>query len=283
MPAIRDRRDRCPGALRPWPAEDGLLVRLRLIGGRLLSEQLNALVEVAETYGDGRIHVTARANLQVRGFPGSDGSLAPKALDALESTGLVPTRTHELVRNVMVSPQSGLAGGRADLRGVAADLDRFLCANDRLSQLPGRFLFVLDDGRGDLREWTCDLGLVVLDEGTAQLRVGTAWGPTVHLADAASRIADLAESFLRVRGEGPSAPWHVVELDRPLIGPSTPDVRLPEPIAALPYGDVPGGHHVEVRDKGLDRAAVAALTRNVPGVIVTPWRGVLVPEEKLRA
>lgn len=284
MPASRDGRDRCPGALRPWPADDGLLVRLRLIGGRVRSAQLKALVGVAEAYGDGRIHVTARANVQVRGFPGSDGSLAPEALDALESTGLVPTRTHELVRNVMVSPQSGLAGGRADLRGVAADLDRLLCANDRLSQLPGRFLLVLDDGRGDLRERTCDLGLVVLDEGTAQLRVGTAWGPTVHLADAASWIADLAESFLRVRGDGPTAPWHVTGLDRPLVEASSPDVRLPEPIAPLPYGDVPGGHHVEVPNTGLDCAGVTALTpQDVPEVIVTPWRGVLVPAEKLRA
>jgi precorrin-3B synthase len=280
VPAIRDRRDRCPGALRPWPAGDGQLVRLRLIGGRVRSEQLDALVEVAETFGDGRIHITSRANLQIRGLPGADGDLDPAALGALVSTGLVPSRTHELVRNVMVSPQSGLAGGRTDLRNVAAELDRLLCANGRLAELPGRFLFVLDDGRGDLRERSCDLGLVALDDHTVQLRVGAGWGPTVTSAGAASRLADLADLFLDARGQGPTAPWHVAELDEPLVEPAERDARLPEPIEPLPFGDVPAGLHLRVPEAGLDRTAVTVLTRNAPEVVVTPWRGVLVPKEK---
>jgi len=247
------------------------------------SSQLRSLVQVAETYGDGHVHVTTRANLQVRGLPGSDATLSPEALAALEATGLIPTRTHDLVRNIMVSPQSGLAGGRANLRGVAAELDRRLCANDRLAQLPGRFLFVLDDGRGDLRKRTCDLGLVALDGDTAQLRVGAGWGPTVDLADAASRITELANRFLQVRGTSVTAPWHVAELDRPLVPPSAPDARVPDPIAPLPYGAVAGGHHVEVPVTGLDRVAVTALTHDVPELVITPWRGVLVPEERTHA
>jgi hypothetical protein len=260
-----------------------MLVRLRLIGGRVPSARLRSLVSVAEAYGDGRVRVTGRANLQLRGLPGSDGSLAPDVLEALEATGLVPTRTHELVRNVMTSPQSGLAGGRADLRGAAADLDRLLRADPGLADLPGRFLFVLDDGRGDLLERTCDLGLVALDARTAQLRVGAGWGDTVALADAAARIAGLAGRFLTVRGEGADAPWHVTELDSPLADPGAPDPRLPRPAAPLAYGDVPGGHHAAVPDAGLDREAVLALTHEVPEVVVTPWRGVLVPKEENRA
>ncbi|MER6941619.1 nitrite reductase, partial [Nocardioides sp. NPDC000441] len=116
----RVRTDRCPGVGRPWAAEDGLLVRLRLIGGSVSSAALLSLISVAETYGDGRIYLTGRANLQVRGLPSVDGGLPGEVLTALKATGLVPAQTHELVRNVMVSPQTGLAGGRADLRGVAA-------------------------------------------------------------------------------------------------------------------------------------------------------------------
>jgi precorrin-3B synthase len=277
---IRDRRDRCPGALRPWPASDGMLVRLRLIGGRLSAAALLALLEVAERFGDRRVHLTSRANLQVRAFPGEDGRLAAEALAALESTGLVPTRTHELVRNVMVSPQSGLAGGRADLRPVAAQLDEQLCGNPRLAELPGRFLFALDDGRGDLLDRSCDLGLVALTEHVAQLRVGERWGEVVPLTTAAACLASLADRFMAVRGVGAKAPWHVAELAAPLTSSAEPDPRLAAPTPPLPFGDVPGGRHLAWPSPGLERSDAAALLGGgVKELIVTPWRGVLIPEE----
>ncbi|WP_243057915.1 nitrite reductase [Nocardioides sp. SR21] len=272
MTVIRDRGDKCPGAMRPWEADDGMLVRLRLIGGRIPSDSLCALVDAAERYGDGRVHLTARANVQVRAFPGADGRLDDDALAALDATGLLPTRTHELVRNVMVSPQSGLAGGRADLRPVAAELDRLVCASPALAGLPGRFLFVLDDGRGDLVDRTCDLGLVVLDEDTAQLRVGGHWGEVVALDAAAAVIVDLAHDFVDRRG----AAWHVAELDRPLAPALRPDARVPSPSERLPHGLVPGGRHV-VMPAGIDRPLLGRL--DAPELVVTPWRGVLVPEE----
>ncbi|MGL5860247.1 MAG: hypothetical protein ACRCY9_03195, partial [Phycicoccus sp.] len=158
---------------RPWPATDGLLVRLRLVGGAVSHRSLRALLGVAERFGDGRLHVTSRANLQLRGLPERPrGALPPEVRAALQETGLLPSPTHELVRNILGSPQTGLAGGRADLRPVAAHLDTLLCANPGLAGLPGRFLFVLDDGRGDLLDREADLGLVALDDVTAQLRVG---------------------------------------------------------------------------------------------------------------
>jgi precorrin-3B synthase len=279
----RTRADRCPGALRPWPADDGLLVRLRLVGGRLAAASLQALLEVAEEYGDGRVRLTGRANLQLRALPGAGGVLgpevlAPEVLDAIARTGLLPTRTHELVRNVMVSPQTGLAGGRADLRPVARELDRLLCADPGLAALPGRFLFVLDDGRGDLLDRSCDLGLVVLDPGTAQLRVGDAWGELVPVDEAADRLAGLAASFVTRRGSGPSAPWHVEELAAAsgrLAQVLAADPRVPDPAPPLPFGDVPGGRHLAVPD-GIDRAFLDGLGDDVPELVVTPWHGVLV-------
>ncbi|GHD23292.1 hypothetical protein [Nocardiopsis kunsanensis] len=279
----RTRRDRCPGALRPWPADDGLLVRLRLIGGRLPTDALSDLCGIAERYGDGRVHVTVRANLQLRALPGQEGGLAPEVADALRSTGLLPSLTHELVRNVMVSPGSGLWGGRADLRPVSAELDRLLCSSPHRAALPGRFLFVLDDGRGDLTERSCDLGLTALDPDRAQLRVGDRWGPVTALDEAPEALASLTDRFLERRGEGPAAAWHVTELPGPLTGLGPPDPRLPPPACPLPYGPVPGGgRHVPVPDSGLDRPAIDALAEEARSaghgtLIVTPWRGVLVP------
>jgi len=253
-------------------------VRLRLPGGRVGSEALDALARFAERYGDGRVHVTSRSNLQVRALPGSE-QLPTGVLAELEATGLLPSRTHDLARNVMASPQTGLAGAPADLRPVITSLDAAICADPVLGELPGRFLFVLDDGTGDLLDSTCDLGLVALDDAHAQLRIGDGWGDVVPLPSAHEELVALARAFLRVRGGGPSAAWHVRELPSPLAPVRSPDPRVPPLAAPLPYGAVPGGRHVPVPSEGLDRSTVERLRAAASELVVTPWRGVLIPEE----
>ncbi|MFC3283067.1 cobalamin biosynthesis protein CobG [Litchfieldella rifensis] len=57
----------CPGAWRPMPTGDGLLVRVRPRLGRLTRGQMLALCDAAETFGSGLIELTSRANLQLRG------------------------------------------------------------------------------------------------------------------------------------------------------------------------------------------------------------------------
>lgn len=265
MSSTRTRADQCPGVFRPWAADDGNLVRLRLAGGRLPAESLRALSEVATSYGDGDVHVTGRANLQLRGL----GEITPEVVAAIEATGLLPSRTHELARNLMTSPQTGLAGGRADLRPVVAELDRLLCAEPALAELPGRFLFVLDDGRGDLLDRSADLGLVALDEESAQLRVGNRWGEILPLDEAPAALVALAGAFLRTR----TSEWHVGELPGLLAPVRPPDRLVPLSTHPLPYGDVPGGEHVPAVDGVVD-PALGGLDGDL---VVTPWRGVLVP------
>ncbi|GAB2686520.1 hypothetical protein GCM10027194_20510 [Thalassiella azotivora] len=280
--APRSGPDRCPGVLRPWPADDGALVRVRLVGGRVDGPALLGLLDVAERFGDGRLHLTSRANVQLRGLPledGADPRLAGDVVAAVEATGLLPSREHDLVRNVMVSPQSGFGGGRADVRPVAATFDERLRGSTALAGLPGKFLVALDDGRGDLADQPCDLGLVALDASRAQLRVGSGWGDVVTLDDAAAVLADLAAAFLRVRGSGPGAAWHVDELDAPLVPRVAPEPAALVTSPPLPPGPVPGGEHVVVPDGVLDGGTVRDLVaRGGAGeLVVTPWRGVLVP------
>lgn len=281
--SVRSRPDLCPGVFRPWSAEDGALVRLRLLGGRLAPRSLAALSEVAGEYGDGNLHLTRRANLQLRGLPMHADGLAPEVVQAIEETGLLPSRTHELVRNIMVSPQTGLSGGRADLRPVATRLDDLLCADPRTAELPGRFLFVLDDGRGDLAGRPTDLGLVALDATTAQLRIGSVgWGPVLELSEAARVLVDLALRFLDARGDGPGAPWHVDELVTPLTAPCPRAGATRVTCPALRFGAVAGGEHVAAPQGVLDRTLAGVLAGHDHELVVTPWRGILVPAGQSR-
>lgn len=275
----RTRPDRCPGVLRPWPADDGALVRIRVPGGRLRAASLMALAAVAEEYGDARVHVTGRANLQLRGLPLSDGVLPERVVTAIEATGLLPSRAHDLARNVLTSPLTGLVGGRADLRPVTAALDALLLSEPALAALPGRFLFTLDDGRGDLADRHRDLGLVALDAETGRLRIGQQWGRVVPLTDAPTALVGYALLFLDRRGAGPAAAWHVDELERPLVHAEPSHAEPVEASAPLPYGpvaDLPSLTHFAVGEDGIDPATAVAWTARTPEVVITPWHGVLV-------
>ncbi|MGF9757625.1 hypothetical protein AAII07_20745 [Microvirga sp. 0TCS3.31] len=265
----RTRGDLCPGVFRPWPADDGALVRLRIPGGHLTRTTLAALLDVAETYGDGEVHLTKRANLQLRALPLADGAVPPEVVEAIRATGLLPHPDHELVRNILVSPLTGLVGGRADLRPVTAELDERMCATPSLAKLPGRFLLVLDDGRGDLIDRSCDLGLVALSAETVQLRIGSNhWGPVVPISEAAARLNGLARAFQQVRGSA----WHVDELPVPPAS-EEPDPRALVSSGPPAFGEVaPGVAHLEIRDGVLDRPRIEHLPEHL---VVTPWKSLI--------
>lgn len=274
----RTYADRCPGVFRPWLADDGAIVRLRIPGGRVRADALRGLVALAEEHGDGSVLLTARANLQVRGLPTTDGGtgggeVPPEFVAGVRALGLLPSASHELARNILVSPLTGVAGGRVDLRPVVAALDAALLADEALGGLGGRFLFVLDDGRGDVAGRELDLGLMAVDGERVQLRAGRAWGPVVAVGGAAEALAGLAREFLAQRGEGPRAWWHVEELPgggERLLGHAEPG--HPATLASTPPpepGRYPSYNVLAVPD-GLLRRPQAELL--APEVVVTPWR-----------
>lgn len=288
MDSPRTYVDRCPGVLRPWIADDGALIRLRLIGGSVSSASLRALAAVAAEWGDGTIHLTSRANLQLRAISHVDGCVPPALVDAITSTGLLPVPSHELVRNINVSPLTGRVGGHADLRPLADAVDAMLCADPLFASLAGRFLFSLDDGRGDVARRTLDLGVMALDADSAQLRIGsTLWGPVVGLHDAASALIGLARAFLVLRGTGETARWHVDELPGQgaelLDRPHERDGRTlmtsgPPPFGKIAQDDGRQALHVEIPDGTLTPQLAERVAGLGPELIVTPWHGVIVPD-----
>ncbi|MGW7689886.1 nitrite reductase [Streptomyces asiaticus] len=229
---VRGRDDACPGALRLHPADDGSLARIRVPGGLLTARQAQALGRVTEELGDERLDITSRGNAQVRGLAAGCGAeLAAR----LRAAGLLPSDRHDRVRNIVASPLSGLDGaGHADVVAWVRELDAVLCDDTlvgctELSGLSGRFLFALDDGRGDVAALGADVTLIAMPGGGAVLRVGgspTGAGVASVAMDGAAAGADLwvrsadvaraaalaAVEFLARARESGTRAWRVREL-----------------------------------------------------------------------
>ncbi|MFC3996564.1 precorrin-3B synthase [Nocardiopsis sediminis] len=232
--AFRDRADACPGALRLHPAHDGGLARVRIPGGLLTVDQARVLAAAAEDLGDGNLDLTSRGNVQLRGL-GEDAGRALAGL--LEGAGLLPSRRHERVRNIVASPLSGLDGrGHADVRGIVGELDALLCASDAAPALSGRFLFAVDDGRGDTAALGADVTITALPGGAVGLRLGerTLSVPRDGAARWAVRAAEVFLDLARERGLGATA-WRLADVD-PDGGAVAARLGLPpaEPEAASP-------------------------------------------------
>lgn len=229
----RDHPDRCPGVLRTHAAADGAVARVRLPGGRIRPDQLEALARAAADHGDGFLELTARGNLQLRGIA-DEAAVA----DAVISAGLAPSATHDTVRNIEVSASTGRIGGVADARPVAEALDTMLRADDTMTALSGRFLFGIDDGHGDVlrrRPDVCAVFRSIGPEGpTADIVVdGSLIGSVCGADSIAAALLDVARVFLEV---APDA-WRIADLaddQRAIL-----DVTVRAGLSAAVGGDVP--------------------------------------------
>lgn len=285
----RARADACPGALTTHDAADGRLARVRVPGGALTADQVRTLADCAERFGDGELHLTSRANVQLRGLGPGD-----ELAGALAAAGLLPSASHERVRNIVASPLSGIAGGVADVRGRAHELDTALCAEPRLVTLPGRFLFGLDDGRGDIVDDRIDACWLALaqDKGALVL-AGVDTGLRISVTDVPAGLVAAAVAFAQVRGDAEHGAWQIRELGArrmaiaeavaAAVGTSDDAPRelrrTPKP-AVGPVARNDGGTAFVV---GLPFGVLSARQARVLGettdtVVLTPWRTVVVPE-----
>jgi precorrin-3B synthase len=266
-------QDSCPGTLQLHQAADGGLARVRIPGGRLDAAQWRAVVAASSDLGDGNLDLTSRGNLQIRGLsPGSEAALS----DCLWRAGLLPSISHERARNIVASPLAGLDGeGVCDVRPLVSDLDQALCATPSLAELSGRFLFALDDGRGDVATLGADICLIGIGPDRLQLLVnGVVSGPELSAGGAARAAITAAEVFLAERAATGSKAWRIAELPRSTSGtlwrPSSHNVPL--------IGWSPRALVVGIRLGRLTTAQAGLIgTLADQGLIVTPWRTLVLP------
>ena len=289
--------DRCPGVLRPHRAADGALLRLRLPGGQLPAQTLDIVNAAAARYADGDVQLTSRANLQLRGVATDErGAVHPGLLAEIVRAGLLPHPSHERVRNIVCSPLTGRRGGAADLRPLLRDLDARLCSTPALAALPGPFLIVLDDGRGDVATLAGDLGVVAVDQRTVTVLLGgLPSGLVLPLAETADELISLALRFLRFTTvSGGQTPWRIREMPgrgKELLADemseSFADVPVPATSAAAGFGEIQQDDGrvlistlvpLGLLNHDQTAALVRAAGRGAGELIVTPWRGVVVPD-----
>lgn len=288
----------CPGALRPMPSGDGLIVRVRPLLGRLGVADLSALGEAASRFGNGQLDLTRRANLQIRGV--SRASLAPLQ-DEIRRIGLLDSDADgESVRNVMINPAAGIDPNEIlDVREIAAALTKTLMARAALWSLPGKFGFIVDGGGTlDLSDERADIRLAAVSMDAVPMlalgldrRDGTLWLGTAAPDSAADACIAIATAYLAVTQ--PMLRRRMRELSdtdiaairsavAARLGPRPDRPPAPAPIAprrvgTFDFGDgrfavgvaMPFGHVEHDRIRTL----VAALTSaGVSEVRLSPWR-----------
>lgn len=269
-------------------AADGGLVRVRVPGGALGAGQLATLAAASNKHSDGSLELTSRGNVQLRRLaPGAEVDLA----GSLHAAGLLPSWSHERVRNLVASTLSGRdTHGHLDVRPLVAALDQGLCADPDLAALPGRFLFGVDDGRGDVTALRPDVGLFALSAGTVALLLAGA-DSGLRFAPGAAPAAGLAaaRAFLAERSAQSSEAWRLAELEGAVDrvaarvgGSRSVPAGLP-PATRGPVGEVPqrDGRVAVAALVPLGRLASAqvnALVEAAGEILLTPWRTVVVPD-----
>jgi precorrin-3B synthase len=231
----------CPDAWRPMAAGDGLLLRVRLLLGRMTQAQMLMLCDVAERFGNGAIDLTARANLQLRGLTEAGWR---DAVDALVAAGLVdadPVR--ERRRAILVAPDWRDGD---DTHRIATELAARL---DELPELPGKSGFVIDAGEAPiLSDDPGDFRIARGEDGRLMLNAA-------GIAPEAGREVDALIAMARRLPEG-------VKKAEPPVASRTPLSPGPHALGralAAPFGRVTAAD--------LRAVAVRAVAMRM-----TPWR-----------
>jgi precorrin-3B synthase len=239
--------------------------------------QLDALAHAATRFGSPAMELTSRGNIQIRGITDTDAMA-----DAVAAAGVLPSPTHERVRNIAASPLSGRVGGHADVRGWVGRLDAAIRAEPALASLPGPFWFGIDDGRGDVSGLGADVGVHAVGDAVAVLLAARDTGVRISPSDVVPTLISIAQRFVDTR----ESAWRVAELaDTSALLDGLPRSAEPgrtwPPVTRPPVGWI---HQDDGRialgaavPLGVLQARVAEYLAAIDApMIITPWRSVLV-------
>ncbi|KAF0132407.1 MAG: NAD(P)H-dependent nitrite reductase catalytic subunit [Methylocystaceae bacterium] len=149
------------------PAQESYMCRLRIPNGALTHWQFAGLADLAENFGGGYLHVTTRANIQIR-------EIAPKnatnMLEAIQDLGLWSKGSGaDNIRNITGTPTAGVDPQELiDTRSYARAMHHHILNDRSLFGLPRKFNIAFDGaGLIGALEDTNDIGfqaVVVNDE-----------------------------------------------------------------------------------------------------------------------
>lgn len=263
----------CPGALRPMPSGDGLVVRVRPQGGRLMAAQATGIAALSRAHGSGVIDLSARANLQLRGVTAASH---PALIAGLGALGLIdPSLEIEARRNIVVTPFWVAGDGTVAL---AQALGAALAAPDAPA-LPGKFGFALDTGaEAVLGDVSADIRLERHPGGGLMVRAdGAATGAVGNWCDGPDAALDLARWFVASGGISEGRGRMAAHLARGAVLPQV--FRATRAAAADPFIPAPGlcpvGALVGIAFGQMQAETLAALAKLGP-LRLTPWRMLLI-------
>ena len=274
------------------PTGDGLLVRLHPPLGRLNAAQLRAIAAAAQRHGNGRLDISGRGNLQIRGV-GQPSH--PALVDELAAAGLVdpagPGRT---------APDDRLAARRArpsrsPRRCGVGPAGR--SGGSTVAGLPPKLATAVDGGGlFPLVELSADIYAVAIDNTAVAIGLGSAAGPrwcgTAAPSELPVALTALLTGFATAAASGQSlTPMRDLPDDlRAMLAaaarlgpPTVPRLRPAAPragilempdggagvVVAPPFGRLEAGQLIEV--------AGWAERFGDDEVRLSPWRGIVFP------
>ncbi len=145
------------------PAQNAYMCRLRIPNGCLTHWQFSGLADLAENYGGGYLHVTTRANIQIREIEPRN---ATNIVEAIQDLGLWSKGSGaDNIRNVTGTPTAGVDPQELiDTRPYARAMHHHILNDRSLYGLPRKFNIAFDGaGLIGALEDTNDIGFQAIE------------------------------------------------------------------------------------------------------------------------